>query len=481
MNTIEITQEAKTENGLSVRFVREDAKDPSIEQTVPFFKGAFLDTELISLEGELTLLVGLGSQSLDKFKVKEAAAKAVSEGRKRDYTTLSLHIAPFLEAQGIEAVRDLAEGALLGDYTLPCFGKKQEEAGKKPECRILFSGIPSEHQEEAQALCTEASCIAEGVRFARDMVNMPGNRLRPEDFARYVTDQMAGLNVEVQCFSQEELRKMGMYALLAVGDSSDFPPCLLVLRYRGMEDDSRITGLIGKSVTCDTGGYCLKASASMTGIKGDMAGGAAVAGAVYALAKSDVKTNVTAVLPMCENRISAGSLLPGDVISSYSGKTIEVLNTDAEGRLILADAVSYAVKNEKVTEILDIATLTGAVAGLLGFTIAGVLCDSDRWYEEFRQAYEISGERYLRIPYYEEHEKLIESKLADVKNITKECGTIGAGLFIRAFAEGTPWLHLDIAGTAWVESPIFAFQSPGATGAGVSTLYQLCCRNKVTK
>lgn len=477
MSTIEITPEQKIEHSLSVRFVREDAKDASIEQAVPFFKGGFLSTEFASLEGEPTLLVGLGSQPLDKFKVKEAAAKAVSEGRKRDFAALTLHIAPFLEAQNPETVRDLAEGALLGDYSLPCFGEKQEAAKEKLECRIYLSGIPSEYQEEAKSLCTEASCIAEGVRFARDMVNMPGNRLRPEDFARYVTEQMAGLNVEVECFHQDALREMGMHALLAVGDSSEFPPCLLVLRYRGMPDHSRITGLVGKSVTCDTGGYCLKAAASMTGIKGDMAGGAAVAGAVYALAKSGEKTNVTALLPMCENRISAGSLLPGDVISSYSGKTIEVLNTDAEGRLILADAVSYAVKNENVTELLDIATLTGAVAGLLGFTIGGVLCDSDSWYAEFKHAYEVSGERYLRIPYYEEHEKLIESKLADVKNVTKDCGTIGAGLFIRAFAEGTPWLHLDIAGTAWVESPIFAFQSAGATGAGVSTLYQLCRRS----
>lgn len=476
MNTIEIEQELKKGTGLSVRFVPEEIKDENIKAAAPFYKGTFLNTELLSLDGEPTLLVGLGSQPLDKFKVKEVAAKAVSEGCKRDFKEFSMDITPFFQDRGVESVRDLTEGALLGDYRLPAFGEKQEEADKNTECRIRFGGIPTEYHKEAQTLCLEASCVAEGVRFARDMVNMPGNRLRPEDFAKAVTDRMAGLNVEAECFHQEDLREMGMHALLAVGDSSEFSPCLLVLRYKGMPKSSRITGLVGKSVTCDTGGYCLKASASMTGIKGDMAGGAAVAGAVFALAKSGVETNVTAILPMCENRISAGSLLPGDVISSYSGKTIEVLNTDAEGRLILADAVSYAVRNEKVTELLDIATLTGAVAGLLGFTIGGVLCDTDSWYREFEQAFTVSGERYLRIPFYEEHEKLIESKLADVKNVTKECGTIGAGLFIRAFAEGTPWLHLDIAGTAWVESPIFAFQSAGATGAGVSTLYQLCRR-----
>ena len=214
----------------------------------------------------------------------------------------------------------------------------------------------------------------------------------------------------------------------------------------------------------------------MLGIKGDMAGGAAVAGALYALAENHVKVNAVAVIPMCENRISDGSLLPGDVIGSYSGKTIEIANTDAEGRLILADAVSYAVREEKAAEVLDIATLTGAGVNRFGFTVAGVVSDSDELFRRFRQGYTCAGERYWRIPFYEEHEKMIESKIADVRNMSSGgCGTVTAGLFIREFAEKKPWIHLDIAGTAWVNEPIFAFQSAGATGAGVSSIYQFLC------
>ena len=190
-----------------------------------------------------------------------------------------------------------------------------------------------------------------------------------------------------------------------------------------------------------------------------MAGAAAVAGAVYALAKRKEKVNVTAVMPLCENRISSGSFLPGDVITSYSGKTIEIGNTDAEGRLILADAVTYAIHHEHATRILDIATLTGAVVNMLGFSIAGVLCDDHGLWQEFEAASEKSGEKYWLLPFGREHEKMIESDVADIKNIGGSvCGTIAAGLFIRAFAEGLPWIHLDIAGTAWTETPLYEFQ-----------------------
>lgn len=216
----------------------------------------------------------------------------------------------------------------------------------------------------------------------------------------------------------------------------------------------------------------------MVGIKGDMAGGAAVAGAIYALAKNRKQTNVVGLIPMVENRISSGSMLPGDVITSYSGKTIEIIDTDAEGRLILADAVSYAVRNEHVSRVLDIATLTGAVCTSLGFGAAGMLSDNGEFCREFERAYEKSGERYVRFPIYEEYERMIQSEIADVKNVGgKFAGSITAGLFIREFAEQTPWIHLDIAGSAWVDPPVFEYQSKGASGAGVTSMYYLCAQD----
>lgn len=475
----ELATVAKEENhGFPVQFVKKGEQEKLLgEETREFFDASFLKTAVLPVEGKQELLVGLGEKPLDKMKVKELAAKAVAECREKKIKEVSLDVSPLVQDQGIEAVRDITEGALLGSYCQIRFGEDQKEE-EKP-CRVWLSGIPQEHISQAQSITKEACALARGVMFARDMVNLPGNRLRPREFARQVMNRMEGLPVESVCYDRARLKEMGMEALLAVGDSSEYEPCMLVLRYQGAPGQSRITGLVGKGVTCDTGGYCLKAASSQLGIKGDMAGGAAVAGTVYALAQMGVKTNVTAVIPMCENRISPGSFLPGDVISSYLGKTIEIGNTDAEGRLILADAVAYAVAREKVTEVLDIATLTGAVANMLGFSIGGVMCDDESWYEEFRRAHEISGERYLRIPFYEEHEKMIESELADVRNMSSDgCGTITAGLFIRKFAQGRPWLHLDIAGTAWVGQPVFAFQSKGATGAGVTTMYQLCCREE---
>lgn len=445
------------------------------------FKGKALETLFYpEKDDKEVLLTGLGekvklggSQTEDnicRVRIKEAAAKAVKEMRSHEIFEFSMDISSIAENYGIESLRDVVEGALLADYE-----QIKYPAAECTSTVIELTGVEDSQIDKANEILNECGPVIEGVRFARDMVNMPGNKLRPEDFAGEVLELVKDTDISAEVFHLEDLREMKMEALLGVGESSEFPPCLVVLRYMADPESEEVTGLVGKGVTCDTGGYCLKPAASMGGIRGDMAGGAAVAGAIYALAKNHVKTNAVALIPMCENRISDGSLLPGDVIGSYAGKTIEIANTDAEGRLILADAVSYAVKQEKVTRILDIATLTGAVVGMLGFTVGGVISDNQEWFDKFREAYQISGERYWRLPVYPEHEKMIKSKVADIKNMGESCcGTITAGLFIRSFAEGRPWLHLDIAGTAWVEPPVFEFQSAGATGAGVTTIYQLC-------
>ncbi|MGL6198515.1 MAG: leucyl aminopeptidase family protein [Lachnospiraceae bacterium] len=453
-------------------FWEADKKLAVPENVRAVFAGEFLKTAWLP-EGSkrLKLLVGMGTEEADRIFYKELAACAVKECKEKKITELSLNLEPFLLNGNVGLVGDLVEGAILGTYEQ---SKKSQES-----IQIELSGIPKQFMADVETETRQMEAIMEGVCFARDMVNLPGNKLRPADFADAVVGFVNKVGIETEIIDAEELHKRGLKAILGVGESSAYPPCMVILRYRGNPDEPITCGLIGKGVTCDTGGYCLKPGNSMLGIKGDMAGGAAVTGAIYALAKNHIKTNVTAVIPMCENRISPGSLLPGDVIDSYSGKTIEIVNTDAEGRLILADAVSYAVQNEGVTEVLDIATLTGAVVNMLGFSIGGVICDNDQFYKKFEAAYKSSGERYLRLPFYAEHEKMISSPIADIRNLgEKFCGTITAGLFIRAFAEERPWMHLDIAGTAWVDKPVFAFQSKGATGAGVTTLYQLCSKEE---
>lgn len=451
------------------------------DQTQAFFKGTYLASDCQTNEEEksLTVKIGLGKRLGEvesELAIMESCATASRLMKEKNITEYSMDVSIFLKA-GLENLYRVIEGTQLGVYHEKNFKEDNKTENDRTETRVhlLCGNLTAEETKKAETIVEEVSSLAKSVFFARDMVNLPGNRLRPVDFAQNIKNFAEACGVEVELFDTEKLREMGMAALLAVGDSSEFPPVMAVLRYHGDIGNDKVMGLIGKGVTCDTGGYCLKPADSMLGIKGDMAGGAAVVGAIAALAKNHVKANAVAVVPICENRISAGSLLPGDVIESYGKKTIEIANTDAEGRLILADAVSYAVKNEKVTNVLDIATLTGAVVGLLGFSIGGVICDNDAYYDEFFQASQRAKERYLRIPFYREHENMIESQVADIRNMgEKFCGTITAGLFIRAFAEKTPWLHLDIAGTAWVDTPVFAFQTKGATGAGVTTIYQLC-------
>lgn len=404
-----------------------------------------------------------GREKTDRM---ETAAKAVKEKKEKKFC---VNAGVWIESYGMEALGDLTLGMLLADYEQIRFPKKERE-----EQQIELFGVKDSDRAGAETIVREAEVLAKSICFARDLVNLPANYLRPADFVREVSEKMKGTGVEIECLDERELREQGLNALLAVGDASAFPPCLLILRYHNQPESERVLGLAGKGVTCDTGGYCLKSASSMLGMKGDMAGGAAVAAAIWALAENKVKTNVTGLIPLCENRISPGGLLPGDVVTAYGGKTIEVINTDAEGRVILADAVAYGVKKEKVTEIVDIATLTGAVVHALGFGTAGVLASDDAMWEALERAAARSGEFFWRLPITREYEKRISSDIADVKNSGgSECGAITAGLFIRLFAENTPWLHLDIAGTAWVDHPLFEYQSKYATGFGVTTLYEL--------
>lgn len=437
------------------------------------FQGEYLQTAVMPREDDrILLLVGTGKPGREKIHLKEMGAAAAKAFLDAKICEFSLDVSGIVEEYSVAALSHVTEGAVLGTYRQKQFKKEADR-----EYIIELCGVPEEHFQEAEKIVQETLVITHGICFARDMVNLPGNHLRPSDFAAEILEFVKDTEIEAEVLDRDKLKEKGFEALLGVGDSSEFPPCLTVLRYRGKPESEKITALVGKGVTCDTGGYCLKPGDSMLGIKGDMAGGAAVAGAVYALVKNHAGVNVTAVIPMCENRISKGSLLPGDVIGSYSGKTIEIANTDAEGRLILADAVSYAVREEGASEILDIATLTGAVVNMFGFTVAGVVCDCDELFRRFREGYTCAGERYWRIPFYEEHEKMIESRIADVRNMSSGgCGTVTAGLFIREFAEKRPWIHLDIAGTAWVNDPVFAFQSVGATGAGVSSIYRFLCK-----
>lgn len=441
------------------------------------FEGEYLESRIVTGgNGEgFAVYVGLGDGVCDLTEVKNIYAKAVKEAK--SYAQ-RLEI-PMLTSDcfdGSAFCEKEVLGAALEGMLLACYQpvKYKSEEQEKENITILFCG--TDPTEENLKKLAEKTALAEGIYFARDAVNMPSNLLRPMIFAQKVKELFEGLPVEIEVYDMQKLIDMHMEALVTVGKGSSYPPCLTVIRYMP-EADGEITALVGKGVTVDTGGYCVKPAGSMAGIKGDMGGAAGVIAAMYALAKTGGTKNTVAVLPMCENRISPEAMLPGDVISSYGGKTIEILNTDAEGRLILADAAAFAVKHEHAQRVLDIATLTGAAAITFGKCMAPVLADGEEFYEEFVRAQERSGERYVRLPFFKEHEKMIESRWADVKNVGGEtCGSITAGLFIRAFVEGKQWLHLDIAGISEAQNPtpVHEFQVYGGTGAGAPTMFELC-------
>ena len=422
---------------------------------------------LVPLRGQAVLLAGCGKEEeLGLLQVMEITAAVSRRCKELHIGEISLDPGFFVKKLGKKAVTAVVLGLGLGGYS---YTYRKTEKDTASDCNFQL-----ENGEGFADSLQEGRELLNGILFARDMVNTPGNHLRPMDFARKITDYVDGGDVETELLVYGQLRALRLEALYGVGGSSEYPPCLLILRYRGAPGSNDIYGLIGKGITCDTGGYCLKESSSMAGIKGDMAGAAAVAAAVHAAAARKLKVNITACLPLSENRISQSALLPGDVITGYSGRTIEVLNTDAEGRLVLSDAISYGIRREGITKVLDIATLTGAAAQMLGNTIGGTMSDDEAFYHMFERAQTFSAERYLRLPFGKEHEKMIDSDVADVKNIGGGCcGTITAGLFLRRFCEGKPWIHMDIAGTAWCGTPTYAFESKGATGAGVTTLYYL--------
>lgn len=468
--------------------------------TVEFVDGTYLKTRYVMQEdGNYVIRVGRGARR-DVLRCKELYGKAVKTALELECTACTFDPQPALEL-GADGLFAAAEGVCGGAYrkkfalddrcapelvcsfpglgTAPDFDVAEAGAHGAPDFDSSDAAMSAEaaqavSPEGAAKVMRRAWALALCIMEARNLVNRPANLLRPEELARRLTAMAEGLPVQAEVYDAAALERLGLNGLLTVGASSRFPPALVVLRYTGAPERAERLGLVGKGVTVDTGGYCLKSAASMAGIKGDMAGGAAVAAAVRALALHGAAVNVTAVVPVCENRISDGSMTPGDVITSLSGQTIEILNADAEGRLILADGLTWAAEHEACTHLVDVATLTGAICAMLGYVTTGVTASDDASYAALLRAAMHSGEKFWRMPDDEEYEKLIESDYADVRNTSKDgCGAITAGLFLRKFSAGRPWLHLDIAGTADNSGFVWQHQVPGATGTAVSTLYHL--------
>lgn len=345
------------------------------------------------------------------------------------------------------------------NYNFDTFKEKKAET---LEVELFISGEEKDF--------SETIFLGEATDIARDLVDQPANIVNPETLAKKAVELGEKYGFEVEILDEKEIEKLGMNLLLAVGRASITKPRLIVMKYLNEKDSAEKIGLVGKGLTYDTGGLCIKPADSMLEMKSDMAGAASVIGAMCAIAKGKVKKNVVAIVPACENAINENAYRPGDIIKSMNGKTVEIINTDAEGRLALADALTYAVRNEKVTEIVDLATLTGAILVSLGTITTGVFSNSDEKYAMIEKSSKLYGEKVWRMPIFDEYSELLKSTVADIKHTGGRMGgSITAAKFLEVFVEGLPWIHMDIAGTAFNSG--IKWLKKGATGVGVKTLY----------
>jgi leucyl aminopeptidase len=415
------------------------------------------------------LVVGGGAAAkFSPSELRKAAGAAVRFLKPKGAKSVALALAggPALAAQAEAA----AEGAVLGDSE-----PDQHKTGKKESAPLeAFSvAVPEGSAGVAEAI-ERARIIAEAQNFARALAAEPANRMTPAVLAERAHAMSSGEALQCEVMDQDRMRQLGMGALLGVAQGSAEPPALIVLRYRPFEEmpGGPHLGLVGKGVTFDSGGISIKPSENMDKMKYDMSGGAAVIGAIRAIARLKPPIAVTALIPAVENMPGSRAQRPGDIVTTLSGKTVEVLNTDAEGRLILADALTYA-RQIGCTHLVDAATLTGAIVVALGHVHTGVFGNNDALIEKVLAAAREEGEKMWPMPLDEDYKEQLKSPFADLPNIgTRWGGAVTAAAFLGEFADSAPWVHLDIAGTAWLEETK-PYLPKGPTGVAVRTLVRL--------
>ena len=412
--------------------------------------------------GKRWILVGLGKRSkLDGERVRTAAAAAHGRARELGTRRLCWEVPHKVEDEITAAI---VEGTLLTAYRYDRF--KGTESDKDESERHDIEALVVSAHDDMSSVAAEAKIIASAVNAARDLQNAPPNEMAPRhlaDAARGL-EELDGVSVDVE--GRDGLRRLDMGAFGAVAQGSDEEPALITLKYEGPDATGPVLGLVGKAVTFDTGGISIKPANKMSEMKFDMSGGAAVLGAVEAIARLRLPVHLIAVVGATENMPSGHAMRPGDIVRASNGVTIEIINTDAEGRLVLADCLAHAV-NQGAERIVDIATLTGAIVTALGKVHAGLLGDDDGWVEQVAAAGTQTGELTWRLPLHRDYAKQIESEVADLKNAdeSRKAGSITAAQFLARFTGDVPWAHLDIAGTAWATGKPYASQ--GGTGFGV--------------
>jgi leucyl aminopeptidase len=395
----------------------------------------------------LLLISGGGAKKFSSYDLRRIAGAAVRALKSRGIRSFAF-VAP-ANISADDTVRAVVEGASVGNFD-PDYYRSDRKDQKIDEVTILTSGDKAALEKAAN----EALIVGDSQNFTRDLVNEPSNRMTPTILAERAKKMCAEVGLKCEVFGADKIKEMKMGAFWSVAQGSDEPPALIVMKYEPAgAPEKPVLGLVGKGITFDTGGISIKPADGMEKMKYDMAGGATMIGAMRAIALLKPKVKVIGIVCATENMPSGHAQKPGDVQIAMSGKSIEIINTDAEGRLVLADGLHYA-KQLGCTHLVDAATLTGAVVVALGFANAGVFANDDAIYERFHAANAKAGEKMWRMPLDDEYKEQIRSSIADIMNTGGRWGgAITAAMFLKEFAEDTPWIHLDIAGTAWMEEP----------------------------
>ena len=438
---------------------------------------AYFHVSSNALKARRILLIGCGDR--DSYNAAQIAQLGGTASRfLRGKNVKTIAIMPRADGEAEKVAQIASAGAVMGLFEPDKYRKEKEKREIKSAAIVIEGGDKKAVQRGAE----RGRIIGDSANFTRDLANEPGRYLTPTilaDRARQMAKE-AGLSYDV--LDQKRMEKLGMGSLLGVSRGSDEPPKLIVLKYepsRRRAPKGELLALVGKGITFDSGGISLKPGENMELMKYDMTGAATVIGTMRAIAQLQPSVPVLGVAPCCENLPSGKATKPGDVLEAMTGKTIEVINTDAEGRLVLADAIAYA-KKLGATKIIDMATLTGAVSIALGDVNTAILGTDQDLIDGVIAAGKEVGEKFWQLPLDEEYTKQIKSDIADIRNVGgKKAGTITAAAFLKEFAEDTPWAHLDIAGTAWGD-PATPYRSKGPTGIAVRTLVEFIERSAQT-
>lgn len=427
------------------------------------------------------ILMGLGKQKeVTNEQLRVMAGLAVPQVQKLKAKTVGFVLSELVsEAKEMEAVAQaVTEGVLLGSYQYVTYQKDKKKKVKEDALTQMTVVVTDAQKRYASKGKVAGVAMSQAVVLTRDLVNTPAMDMKPKDIVAAAKKALKNTDVRIRVYTKAEIQKMKMGALLGVNAGSDEPPYFVHMVYKPKKaaKKTKKIALIGKGISFDSGGLSLKPSHFMDTMKMDMAGAASVVGVMSQVSAFGPNIEVHGIFPTTENMISGSATRPGDVLTAYNGKTIEVKNTDAEGRLILADALSWTEKNIKPDYIIDIATLTGAQIAALGQEYSAYLGTDEKLKTALKSAAETTGEKMWELPLIEEYRELMKSPIADWSNLSKQpswAGTITASLFLQAFVEKTPWVHIDIAGPAFVERQILSYAPYGGSGYVVRTLLQL--------